>query len=126
MSDTTDRKWTQFRRLMLGTVVECLRDAGVDVAFGSLRIEFDRSSEFRVPRFDNYMRFVGNVRATLTGPLDERAAAALASRLRDAWTELVAALDMPIGDRLTPERSEIELQRPAPDELVVRFDLEAD
>ena len=126
MADTTGKKWTQFRRLLLGVVVECLAEAEVDVVLRSIRIEFDRESEFRVPRFDNYMRFAGTMRAELSGPLDGAKAELLAGKLREAWHELVATLDMPIGDRLTPERSEIALERPSEKELVVRFDLEAD
>ena len=42
MAETTGKKWTQFRRLLLGVVVECLAEAEVDVVLRSIRIEFDR------------------------------------------------------------------------------------
>ncbi|MFZ5480306.1 MAG: hypothetical protein ACOZNI_26315 [Myxococcota bacterium] len=120
---TSDALWSQFRRLLLGTVVEGLLAHHVPVDFATLAIRFDDDSAFRVPRIDNYMRFRGALTARLAAPF--AGADALAATLRAAWPELLAVLDLPMGDRLAAERSELNV-RIAGDLLEVAFDLEAD
>lgn len=117
--------WRQFRRLLLGSVVEGLLDAGVAVDFASIHIRFDDASVFRVPRLDNYMRFVGVLTATVREPPSPAALDRLRVSLRALWPELLSVLDLPIGDALTAERAQIDVAL-AGDALTVRFDLSAD
>ena len=125
-----DSMWIQFRRLLLGTVVEILLEEGVQLEFPSLRIAFDGDSEFRVPRLDNYMRFTGSVKAVVLGGLDANSQARVDARLRAVWPEIVKLLEIPVGDRLTEERNQVKLTRTAgPDGkswLEIGFDLVAD
>lgn len=123
MTDTP--LWRQFRRLLLGSVVEGMLEAGVAVDFASIRIRFDDDSVFRVPRLDNYMRFVGVLTATVREPPSPGALDRLRSALRGVWPELLSVLDLPIGDALTTERSHIDVAL-AGDALTIRFDLSAD
>ncbi len=121
--------WDQFRRLLLGTVVEALLEAGLAVEFSTLRISFGPDSAFRVPRLDNYMRFVGALEARLTGPAPAGAVEAARARLSQAWPALLSVLDIPVGDRLTSERNHLTVRvdsGPAGAVLRVDFDLEAD
>lgn len=117
--------WNQFRRLLLGTVIEELLAAGVRLDFASIRIQFDDRSVFNVPRLDNYMRFSGSLTATLLEPLDPGKIASLQARLRGTWPELLKVLDLPIGDRLTEERGEVTV-RVDGTRLQILFDLSAD
>jgi hypothetical protein len=117
--------WNQFRRLLLGTVVECLLRTRVEVAFSSIWIAFDPESDFRVPRFDNYMRFKGTLTATLAAPPDGQALPALRDLLQEAWQDLLSVLDLPIGDRLTAKRTQLDVVA-SDDQLRIHFDLEAD
>lgn len=117
--------WRQFRRLLLGSVVEGLLDAGVAVDFASIRIRFDDASVFRVPRLDNYMRFVGVLSASVREPPAPAALDRLRAALRTLWPELLSVLDLPIGDALTAERTHIEVTLSG-DALTIRFDLSAD
>ena len=120
--------WNQFRRLLLGTVVESLLDEDLSIDFRTLRIQFSEQSEFRVPRLDNYMRFHGELHADLLAPPAAGAEARLEATLRKAWPELLAVLDIPIGDRLGDEKNHIDasFEAGSPARVVVRFDLEAD
>jgi len=120
--------WDQFRRLLLGTVVEAMLAEDLQVAFASIQIEFDRNSAFHVPRLDNYMRFSGELRADLLAAPAPAVEARLETRLRAAWPELLAVIDIPIGDRLTADRNVIDVvfERGTPERLRVRFDLAAD
>lgn len=122
----SDPKWVQFRRLLLGTVIESLLDAQVAVDFRSIRIAFDSKSEFRVPRLDNYMRFRGALTTRVTEPLTDEARSRLDASLRRAWPSLLQALDLPVGDRLTSERNDIEVDLGEGGKLTISFDLEAD
>ena len=117
--------WNFFRRLLLGTVVEALLDAGVDLDFASIAISFSDDSAFRVPRLNNYMRFKGELTATLTEPMDHAALRRLEDKLDDAWPELLKVVDIPIGDRLENERNHVRARQEGR-RLVVSFDLEAD
>lgn len=117
--------WDQFRRLLLGTVIELLLDAGVRLDFATIRIEFDDRSEFRVPRLDNYMRFSGRLTGRLASDVDADTLEQLRRQLRRAWPALLEVVDIPIGDRLTEERNRVEVSE-TDGELVVRFDLAAD
>jgi hypothetical protein len=126
--DPADPKWVQFRRLLLGTMVECLAEAGLAADLATARIEFDRESEFRVPRLDNAMRFKGRFTARATSPPPEAPALeALRARLAAQWPVLVSTLDViPLGDRLTPTRNELAVSTTPDGALRVVFDLEAD
>lgn len=117
--------WNQFRRLLLGTVVELLLEEGLPLDFRSIRIDFHRESEFRVPRLDNYMRFKGEVEGRLVEPLPSGQPARLLGRLRAVWPELLAVVDLPVGDRLTEEKNQVEV-RVEGDRFTLRFDLVAD
>jgi hypothetical protein len=122
----SDPRWIQFRRLLLGTVIEALLKAKIAVDFPSIEIAFDAESDFRVPRFDNYMRFKGGLKATVTAAPSPAAQANLVRNLKAAWPSLLDALDLPVGDKLTSERNEIEVVVDDRDRMTVRFDLEAD
>lgn len=117
--------WPLFRRLLLGTVIEAMLEEQVQIDFRTLHIVFSDTSIFNVPRLDNYMRFQGNLTATLLSTLDAARISRLEARLHLAWPELVAALDLPIGDRLTNDRNEVRV-RVDGDRLRVDFDLIAD
>ena len=124
--DATDKKWQQFRRLLLGTVVENLIHLHIDVDIPSTRIDFDPESVFKVPRLDNYMRFKGRFLAPLATPPDEGALCELRTALSRSWEELLAAMSViPLGDRLTSTNNEISIDL-RPDRLELAFDLEAD
>lgn len=119
------RAFAQFRRLLLGVVVELLHDGGVDVEVSGLVAEFAPESGFRMLWFDNWMRFRGTVRAPLRTPLDELGRAALQARFEAVWPEIVAAVStIPLADRLQITRQQVEVT--ADDDLWIRFDLEAD
>ena len=117
--------WRQFRRLLLGAVVEAILPTGIDLDVRTLVITFDDASAFRVPRLDNYMRFRGTVRGALRAPVDAATRARLLAGLRAVWPEIVSVVDLPIGDALTIEKSDVqgELEGDTP---VNRFDLSAD
>lgn len=115
--------WVQFRRLLLGTVVEAMLAHRVPLDFGSITITFGDDSAFRVPRIDNYMRFEGELVGRLTAPFTD--VAALSATLERAWPDLLAVLDLPIGDRLSPTTTHLAASVDG-DRLVVRFDLAAD
>ena len=123
--DGSGPMWVWFRRLFLGTVIEALLEAGISVDFPSLSIRFEDDSRFRVPHIDNHMRFCGVVEATLSAEASAGAVFHLEQILRGAWPALVDVVDIPVGDRLTPERNEISVETDGA-RLQVRFDLEAD
>lgn len=117
--------WPQFRRLLLGAVVESLVAEGVDVDVPSLTIRFDEESAFRVPRLDNYMRFSGTVAGRLRGEADPTLAIRMQQRLSSIWRELVSAVDIPIGDGLSVVREEVCVEQQG-GTISIRFDLSAD
>lgn len=117
--------WRQFRRLLLGAVVEALLDAGIAVSFPTLRIAFEDDSVFHVPRLDNYMRFVGSVTAVVSGPVSAADLAGLRARLGTLWLELLGAIELPVGDALTNEHARVEASIEA-STLRLRFDFAAD
>lgn len=118
--------WRQFRRLLVGAVVEAFVEAGVEADLPTLTVRFDDESAFRVPRLDNYMRFKGQVSVRLRAPISPVARTRVLGRLRQVWPELLSVLDLPIGDALTAERAEVQLVDGGDQELTVRFDLSAD
>lgn len=118
--------WRQFRRLLVGAVVEAFVEAGVEADLPTLTVRFDDESAFRVPRLDNYMRFKGQVSVRLRAPISPVARTRVLGRLRQVWPELLSVLDLPIGDALTAERAEVLLVDGGDQELTVRFDLSAD
>jgi hypothetical protein len=126
MREPTGELWTQFRRLLLGTVVEALLEADVAIDFRSLEIRFDSESDFRVPRLDNYMRFKGLLAAQLSGdPPTSQIERQIDTKLQTVWPAILRVADIPIGDKLTIERNDIAV-RIVGSKLEVRFDLEAD
>jgi hypothetical protein len=114
-----------FHRLLLGSVVEALLANEVDLDLRTLALVFAEGSEFRVPRLDNYMRFKGSVEGTLRTPLSPEARTRLLNSLRAVWPDIVAVMDIPVGDKLTMDRHDIRLDVVG-DRLVIRFDLSAD
>jgi hypothetical protein len=121
-----DRAWDQFRRLILGTVLELLLEERVPVDFTSIEVRFDEAlSSFHVPRLNNYMRFVGGLEGRLSAPTAPELGARVRTRLLDAWPELLACVKIPIGDRLDLTRNDIQVSIVG-ERIVIRFDLEAD
>lgn len=126
MNSTTETPmWRQFRRLLLGSVVECLLGAGIAVDFASIGIRFDDTSVFHVPRLDNFMRFAGVLTANVPAAPPAPALASLRAALTTLWPDLLAVLDLPIGDTLAADRTAIDVTF-AEGVLTVRFDLSAD
>ena len=120
-------QWIQFRRLLLGTVIEALLAEGAALEFASIAIAFDpKRSRFDVPRFNNYMRFAGQLTADLVQPLEAAASARVERGLLRAWDELLRSIELPVGDKLTNEKSEVRVTCAAGTALTVAFDLEAD
>lgn len=117
--------WTQFRRLLLGTVVEIFRNHGISTDVAGLVLEFHDDSEFKVPRLDNSMRFRGHVHAPVTVSPSADKVRALERELRGVWPELLQVVKIPIGDRLDQERNEVRVHATAT-EIRVVFDLIAD
>ncbi len=117
--------WTQFRRLLLGTMVEIFQDQGISTDVTALELDFHEGSAFKVPRIDNYMRFKGHVRAPLSTPLSETAIASLERELLRVWPDLLQVVKIPIGDRLEKVKNRVRLQV-TPEELRIEFDLIAD
>jgi len=117
--------WAQFRRLLLGTVIESMLETGVSVDFSTIRISFSDESQFRVPRLNNYMRFHGELNATLAAPLGDQQHSDLHGSLLRAWPEILSVIDLPIGDRLTNDRNRVTVNA-TETELHIAFDLEAD
>lgn len=120
------RLFAQFRRLLLGIVVEILRDARVDAELAGLEAAFEPESAFRFTWVDNWMRFRGGVTVSLRAPVDDATRAELQSRFEAVWTEIVDATHaLPLADRLTVTRREVEVTAER-GRLSLRFDLEAD
>ena len=118
--------WEQFRRLIFGTVLELLLEERVPVDFSSVQIRFDeRESAFKVPRFDNYMRFVGTLEAKLTESQGPGVAGRVQARLLTAWPDLLKVVKLPIGDSLDLTKNEIVVEI-RDGSLRISFDLEAD
>jgi len=117
--------WRQFRRLLLGGVVEGLLACEVAVEFPSIRITFGEGSEFHVPRLDNHMRFVGSVTARTTGAVTASTLRQLEQALGAAWLDLLASIELPVGDSLTSTGARVTVTV-ADGVLDVRFDLAAD
>ena len=131
MSSVSDHPlWRQFRRLFLGTLVDALAQARLPARCDSLQVAFTDESVFKVPRFDNVMRFVGEASARLDSPPDADALRAFEAELAAAWPGLVGAVKIPIGDKLTVEKNEIRVavdgRSDGSARLVVKFDLRAD
>lgn len=131
MSDINNSPlWVQFRRLFVGTLVEALGRARIRVPVDTLGVLFSDESIFAVPRLDNEMRFVGEATAMLDEAPSDKALGEFRGALSRAWPDLIAAVQLPIGDQLTVERNDIDVGVVAEGQgklrLVVRFDLEAD
>jgi hypothetical protein len=125
----TEALWAQFRRLVLGTVVELFVAEKLPIDVGTLSIQFDTDSRFEVPRFNNYMRFKGEVKGALLHRPDEAVLRRLEASLRRVWPELLTVVDIPIGDKLTVENALVSVSiddSTATPILRLRFDLSAD
>ncbi|MCB9688435.1 MAG: hypothetical protein H6738_20845 [Alphaproteobacteria bacterium] len=121
-----DPVFVWFRRLLLGIVVEILRDEGVGVDVGAIRLSFTDRSRFRFLWVDNHLRFAGEVRARTDAPLDDERLASVRRRFDHVWPELLGALGaLPLADRLDPVQQEVRVTVDR-GELLVVFDLEAD
>ena len=124
-----DFQWTQFRRLLLGTVIEELLKVGAQLEFSSIAIAFDDKSKFQVPRFNNYMRFVGSLEGVLLAELDDRARGGVERGLLSSWDDILKSVELPVGDNLTNEKSDVTVTvtgQKGSWRLRVAFDLEAD
>ena len=122
---SSDPRWVQFRRLILGTVVDCLREANIDVDVPSIKVSFDDASKFQVPRLDNYMRFKGVFEANVSTAVAPASLDVFRRGVSGAWAALVKTIDIPIGDKLTPDRSDLSISTEG-QSLRIQFDLEAD
>lgn len=121
-----DPVFAWFRRLLLGIVVEILREEGVGVDVGQIRLSFDGRSRFRFLWMDNHLRFAGEVRARPTAPMGADTLERVRRGFGRVWPELLAALEaLPLADRLEPVRDEVRVLLDGGD-LLVAFDLEAD
>jgi hypothetical protein len=125
--------FAQFRRLLLGVVVEILHDlrGAVDADVSGMVAAFEPESGFRFLWFDNWMRFRGSVRVPLRAAPAPQAAAALQARFDAVWPEIVGALrGLPLADKLEITRQEVHVrvgdEGPAGSSLEIAFDLEAD
>lgn len=118
-------RWVQFRRLIFGTIFECLRDSKIDVDVVSAVVSFEEGSKFQVPRLDNYMRFKGSFEAKIISPIEAAKLEILKKELSKSWVSLVSAIEIPVGDKLTVERNDVEV-RAQGEKLTIQFDLDAD
>ena len=122
-------QWKQFRRLLLGTVVEVLLEQQTRLQFNTVQIAFDEQSAFKAPRFNNYMRFVGALEAELIEPLSPARQRAAEKSMQQCWMDLLKSIELPAGDKLTNEKSTVSistLENNGAGRLRVTFDLEAD
>ena len=125
--DQHDPLWTQVRRLLIGTVVECLEAAGVEVALQHLEVQFAPECELSVPRLDNYVRVKGVLAARWIAEPNPQALAKVEVGLRQAWSSLFSVIVIPVGDKLTPDRADVIVNLDRENQRVrVTFDLEAD
>jgi hypothetical protein len=117
--------WTQFRRLLLGTVVEVFQEHGIQTDVATLELSFHDDSDFKVPRLNNYMRFKGHVRAPLDADVPSGALHAVRRDLLGVWPDLLQVVKIPVGDKLTSDKNQVDVQVVSR-ELRVQFDLIAD
>jgi len=115
---------TWFRRLLLGTLIELVQEAEVPIAISSIQIAFHPDSAFRVPRFNNYMRFRGEAQATVSSPVSSESMTALQGGLRRVWPGVLSTVVVP-GDQLTSTKNETSAEV-AGDLITIAFDLIAD
>jgi hypothetical protein len=71
------------------------------------------------------MRFVGDFSVTLLAEAPQGLAPRIEDKIRTAWKDLLAVLDIPVGDRLTLDKAEVRA-RIEGRSLRVAFDLSAD
>lgn len=116
----------QFRRLLVGTVVDVLREEQVHADLAGLAYAFGPETGFRFRWVDNWMRFRGEVRVPLTAPVSAGDADRLRARFARVWPEILAGVGtLPLADPLQSTRDEVRVSAD-PAELVVAFDFEAD
>jgi hypothetical protein len=117
--------FVQFRRLLLGTMIEVLRDSSLDLDLSGLEVGFDPESGFRFLWVDNWLRFKGFVRVPLRKPATDEAIALVTQRVQGIWPEVLGTIGtLPLADRLESTRHDVVVT--AGEALEIRFDLEAD
>ncbi len=117
--------FVQFRRLLLGTMLEILRDSALDIDLQGLTLGFEPESGFRFLWVDNWMRFKGFVHVPLRKPASEAEVEAVRVRMHAIWPEVLATVGtLPLADHLDSTRHELTVT--AGEALDIRFDLEAD
>lgn len=120
----SSRLWTQFRRLLLGTTVEVLRDIGLHVDTGGLEMGFDDESVFRYPALHSEMRFAGRVRATLLEPTDIATLETLEVEVMKIWPEIVQLVRLPMVGAMDVTSNAVWITVEG-SQLEIRFDLAA-
>jgi hypothetical protein len=111
--------------LLLGSVLDVLREERVDADLAASTWEFAPESGFRFRFVDNWMRFRGQVKAPLRTELTEEARLRLEARFAAVWGEILAAVrTVPMPDPLDATRCEVAVTAGA--ELTLAFDFEAD
>ena len=117
--------FVQFRRMLLGTMLEILRDSKLDIDLSGLTLGFEPESGFRFLWVDNWLRFKGFVRVPLRKPASDVEVEDLRVRMLAIWPEVLATIGtLPLADRLECTKHEVTVT--AGEALDVRFDLEAD
>lgn len=120
-----DAAFHQFRRLLLGIVVEVVIETGIPADLSRVTLGFDGESGFRFLWIDNWMRFRGWVRMPMTGTATPEQTKAVQERFAAVWPEMLAAFAaLPLVDRLSSTRDEVTVT--VGEALEIRFDLEAD
>lgn len=120
-----DAAFVQFRRLLLGVVVEVVIETGIAADLSGVTLAFEPESGFRFLWVDNWMRFRGWVRVPMHGPADPAMVHAVEERFAAVWPQIVGAFAaMPLVDRLAITRQGVIVT--VGEVLEIRFDLEAD
>lgn len=121
--DDDDELWVQFRRFLLGTVVEVFaaHDLHLDVA--GLQLDFDRqASRFHYPALNSELCFIGSVHAPLLQHVQDTEA--LERAAKGIWPEIVRLVRLPVFGAMKVERNQVEVEEIG-GSIVIRFDLEA-
>jgi hypothetical protein len=118
--------WPWFHRVLVGTFVEGLVEAGIAVDAATIALRFDDGCVFQFPALDNHLHFVGVVTAELVSGVEAAGLDELRSSFEPAWPALVKELRrFPLPDRLRVTRNEVALSIEG-STLALAFDLEAD
>ena len=118
--------FAQFRRLLVGIVVELLQSQHIHADISGLQATFAPESGLRFLWFDNWMRFRGQIDIPLHPSATPPDQADLSRAFHAVWPEIIAALtSLPLADRLEIARNEVLVQISA-ETITIQFDLEAD